>query len=346
MSVGRHPHDRFADFRARLREFKYARDHFLFAYRRDPLAGFLIDRLRLDPGKAALIGGGMTVIVYAIGYLYSLMSGHPLAGISRTAFDIFYDIIVIPATWACYRWISTASTTLFLQLGRDSWNPGRDPGPGNFVSRAIDRVNSRGYWMLASIATVLLTANCILHVSGPGPGPGKGGSILYLILVKVPFLWIPAWYMVGIILIKVFVTVFLLRRILAAGLFSPKPRITISPRRIEQVRNFLLNFTYYLGTCGYALLILYIRGSRYGYFHHQGLIYTATLLYLFITLFCFFFPLHPVSRLAGRIRGKSGAERNRRPYSTVFRIFPSRVIRDLVLVGCMPAILLVILFIV
>ncbi len=295
---------RFRRFKERVKIFKAARQSYLQSYQKDPLAFWLINKFKLSPLKSALLGAGIVGLTYLIGFALHWLQNREVAGITRTAVDIVYDFGLIPVIYGYYVWVSTAAPLVFFRLSGNGISLGRPGGYHTLVTRLSKDVINHKLVFMFSFAAALTTASVYLSKAVTYPSIWGAGTADFwvLYLVKIPVTWMIPWYMVCVIFLKEVLSIWsfnrlLVHRDLKINMFHPDKCGGLKP-----IGDYLLTFTYLIMGCGFGFVLLIYRSIEFGYFHRDRLVHLGLFIYLILSFFFFYFPLHPVHRLMKRLK--------------------------------------------
>jgi len=285
--------DHYPAFAHKAERLRRARADYLHAFRTDPLAAFFIHRLALSPVRGFLWGMAMVIAIYAFRCGVFLWVVSETAGMQKVLIDFCYDLILVPATYGCYIWISARQSHVTYLLTEN----GAIAADGPFSNQILHgRLLNRP--LIFRIAALTAGILMLLHI----PRLSQGGWIWtphaadygFLFLLKIPFTWIIPWYMAAVIFLKQVLFVFYIRRRFSHS----QVRIDLlHPDRcggLKPLGDYLLRFTQYLVVCAFGIVLLTIRGIRFRYFHQDYLVQLAILVYIPACLFFFYFPLQPL----------------------------------------------------
>jgi len=334
---------RFELFSNRLEYFKYFKEFFLYSFKSDPLANFMILRLKLSPLKGMVMAFLLTISVYFIGYMLLLITKYPVVGITQTYLDFFYDIVVIPIVFASYLWMSTAPSYTLFRIGQVQEKIEGEMEFPIIISDLFKKLNNKLIFLFGLGTALFLGFNCLFCVSGKfGSFIGGRLNINFFYYIKIPVLWFISWYVVAVIVVKVFVFVTALRKILDKIVLDTDESSIHDLKILKPVKDFLKTLTYFFGVCGYGLIMIVVRGNYYGYFNHKWVIYTGVILYVFTISFIFFSPLHPFFHLLKRAGKKVFDNKGILKIQIPFKIFPIDLLRNFFLSCCIPPLFILI----
>jgi len=333
-------------FRENLKHFKYARENYLFSFKKDPFANFLIFKLKMSPVKGILITLLFTIIVYVAGFLFLLITDTHVVGITRTYLDIVYDIFSVPTIVGFYIWMSTTPLYTMLKISQIHNNFDESLEIREIISLRIQKMNNRIIFILGFVIALILGVNCIIRmISEFNLVANNGANHYFFYFVKVPILWFFSWYMTVVVTIKIFIFVPILRKVLSK-VISGFDEISVKNLRIlNPVKNFLKNFTYFLTACGFALIILVIRGYKYGYLNNKLIIYAGLIAYTLTSLIIFFSPLYPFYSIINKIKKYKFEKQNILKIKIFFKILSPDLLRNFLLSCCLPPIFLLVFLI-
>lgn len=294
--------DRTKALQQKISGLRNAKNSYLHAFLRDPLASFLIKKLHLSPLKAFLAGLIFVLLTYAVrlAVFSSLQDG--FAGLQRIRIDFLYDLLLVPLTYGYYIWISSKPSHLTLQMSEDGlFKPEAAASLEHFHTRHL---NHKYVFHTAACASLILL---ILHLPKIREGAwiwiDHPADISILFLMKIPLTWIIPWYMASIILIKQSMMIFHFRKLYLGSQLQINLFHTDRCGGLKGFSDYLLRFSLYLMFCAFGIVLLTLRGLYFGYFRRDYLVHAAMILYIPLALFYFYFPLQPL-----HIRMKQAAE--------------------------------------
>lgn len=295
---------RFTHFRQRVESFKYARENYLKTYRKDPLAFWLVNKLRLSPLRGAWLGAGIVCLTYLIGVFLYLVQNRQIAGITQTAIDIVYDFTLIPLIYGYYIWVSTTPPVVLFKLSENGVSM-RNAGDYNkLVEHLSGNVINHKSIFLFSFAAALTTASIYFYkaVTYPNIWGDPADNFWVLYLLKIPITWTIPWYMACVIFLKQVAAIWSFNQLLQ----HPDLKINMfHPDRcggLKPVGDYLIRFTYLMMGCGFGFVLLIYRSIEFKYFEKDILVHLCLIAYLLLSVFFFYFPFHPVNRLMKRLK--------------------------------------------
>ena len=278
----------------RIRHLQKAREKYLHAFFADPLANFLIRKLALSPWRGFFYSQILVLAIYALRSFFHFQFFKDTPVLEFVMIDFFYDLILVPATYGFYIWISSRQGYVTYRIEREKafFADGRD---GFAATRIHQVLNQKWLFRLASLLSLLLL---LLHLPKLHQGawiwvnhPTDYGVLFFL---KIPLTWIIPWYMAAVIFSKQAVFVWQIRKAFSKSQYRLN---LLHPDRcagLKPLADYLLQFTYYLLICALGILLLVFRSIHFQYFHKDFLVHLAILLYLPAGFFFFHFPLQPL----------------------------------------------------
>ncbi len=338
---------KYISFKDNLRHSKYAKENYLFSFKKDPIANFLISKLKMSPLKGIIVALLFTIIVYAAGFLFLLITDKHVVGITRTYLDIIYDIVSIPTVVGFYIWMSTVPSYTMLKISQIHKNFDESLEIRETISHLLKKINNKIIFILGFIIAFLLGTNCIIRmISKLGSVTDNSVNHHFFYFVKVPILWFFSWYMAVVIAIKISIFISILRKVLLK-IISGFDEISIKNLRIiKPVKDFLKNFTYFLTASGIALIILVVRGYKYGYLNNKLIIYAGITAYTIISVIVFFSPIHPFYTIISKIKNYKFEKKNFFRIEILLKILSPDLLRNFLLSCCLPPIFLLFFLIV
>jgi len=281
-----------------------AREEYLLSYRRDFMARYFIDKLRLTPLKSAALGLLLVLSTYSLGLILHIILHRPIAGITISAIDFIYDLVMIPVVFGYYVWISVKSSYLFLELQSNGTIINGEKNIEHFVSTSVNGLINRKLWSAISgataIASVLITV-CVAATYSTIWGPRESSFILFF-LIKVPLLWGLSWYMVIMIFLKETAIIISIRRLFTKKEFRLNALNEDLHGGLKPVVDFATRFSYFIMACGFGFVLLFLRSWKYSYTHEDIFVIIALFLYIILACFFFFSPLRPAQRLSLKLK--------------------------------------------
>ena len=276
-----------------------ARRKYLFSFVSDPLASFVIRKLRLNPVKNALIGLGFVFVTYLAGFLLHLLTGQEVAGITKTWVDILYDFLLVPVVFGYYVWISPRAGWTFLEMKDRGVELSGGKDYTDTVAGYVNDIVNHRFWVRASamVTLGLIAITYITFFRGETIwGPGEASPYIFLFW-KVPVVWGLSWYMVMMVFSKEIAMVYSVRKLVRSG------RLVLNfshPDRqggLKPIYDYAKNFSYFITAIGFGFALLYFRGFRYEYIYRDVMVNAGFLVYLGLACFFFFSPLSPVQKV-------------------------------------------------
>lgn len=294
--------ERFTLLKDRISKIRKARDHYLHAFLKDPMARLLTKRLHLSPLKAYLLGLSFVLFTYAVRLVIFSSLQEGFAGLQRIRIDFIYDLLLVPLTYGYYIWISTSPAYLTLKMSMDGMF--KSDSAGSLEHFHTRNLNHPYVFRIAACASLVLM---ILHLPKIREGAwiwiDHPADISALFLLKIPLTWIIPWYMASIILIKQSLMIFHFRKLY----LSSRLQINLFHKDrcggLKGFSDYLLRFSFYLMFCAFGIVLLTLRGLYFDYFRRDYLVHAAMILYVPLALFYFYFPLQPL-----HLRMKKAAE--------------------------------------
>ncbi len=273
-----------------------ARSTYYQAFKTDPLARFLINKLHLSPLKAYLLGLAIVVFYDGLALVMKYIGLNP-AGFNLPVLDIAYDLVFIPAVFYFYIWTSATPQEVFLRLEFEGLKVDGYRDMNEFAKRATSSFIHHYFWPLISI---ILTSLWFLYT--------EYGSFLYshvwgtpdanfwlFRIIKIPILWALPIYMVIVIYGKQMMMALRVRRMLGS---KKKEAQKIKADRINSIiSGYFSRFAHFVGACGVGFVLLLYRASVLGYTHIDFVVPSAMVSYLSLCAFFLFYPLQPLSAL-------------------------------------------------
>lgn len=297
-------------FKEMIRIHEEARRRYLFSFKSDPVASFIISKLKLKPLKAGVLGFILTLLIYFIGYAVYFLTGRQVAGITVMPLDTLYDFSLVPIVFGFYVWMSPKAGYLLLELMRRGVKPEDEEKFNDLVEAHVKNiVNHRAFPIISCAISLFLIAmvNYSALAFDTRWGPRESNFIIFCCL-KVPILWGISWYMVFMIFFKAVATVFSIRRLLREPMLI---NIYHEDRQggLKPLSDYVMTFSFFLAACGYAFILLFVKSWKYGYWHQDVIVDIGLIAYLFACFLFFFFTLQPAhniilkSKLESRITG-------------------------------------------
>jgi len=315
--------EHFIAFRDRLRRFEQAYHRDYPCFKTDPLARFLIDVGRWSPMKGAVWGFAVVCLTYVIGISIHWISGREVAGITHTFIDVLYDVSLVPVVFGYYIWISTRPAYLFLKLGEHNIAPGGEKTYQAFVTTSLGVIHHRRIHALSLLTTLALV---FYHIHGAAAGSGPWGSetVIYTFYyaIKVPFTWMFAWYMTGVIVLKAVMSVWRFRILLRQWFFRLSPGARDAFGGLKPLIDFTAVSFYFIVACGFGLCLLVARGLTLGYFRKDMLVHISLMLYVALSFLFVYLSLQPIQRLIEKTKKRIGQrlERYGIPLPSLFTV--------------------------
>lgn len=317
------------NFRAKVNFFRFARENYLNAYQKDPLAKLFVRKFRLSPIKSGLLGLGTVLLTYLIGCIQYLWSGQEVVGITRTILDFIYDLYLIPMVYGYYIWVSTRPPYIFLKLQEDGISFKNNDEYNRFVTLHVNYIiNSRYIYILSFI--IAFSLGCLTIYKGMTGstiwGVPYANPILFYFF-KVPITWGIPLYMVCVIFLKETMSVYTFRKLLNYGKLNIDMFHKDKCGGLKPISDYLLTFVYFIVACGLGLVYLVLRSVGFGYFKEDIIIKLALLGYLGITYFFFYFPLHPVHKVMKKLKEEIQTKMGWEGFLPVRAFTPSTLIK-------------------
>jgi hypothetical protein len=305
--------DRFIeDFQQKVSYYKYAKQNYLDSFQKDPLAKLLVQKFRFSPVKSGLVGLGIVLLTYIIGYIQFFWTGQEVAGITEAGFDFIYDLFLVPLVYGYYIWVSTRPPYIFLKLQEDGISFSNKEEYDGFVTFHVNnRINIKYIYISSFITSFGLACSTILlTASGTTVWGAPGANFMVLCFLKVPITWAIPWYMVCVIFLKETMTVWTFRKLLKSGKLNIDMFHKDKCGGLKPISDYLLTFVYLIVVCGFGLGYLISRSIKFGYFNQDIFIRLTSLVYLGLTYFYFYFPLHPVHKAMKKLELEIRAKMN------------------------------------
>lgn len=271
-------------------------------YAGDPLAVWLLDKLRLSPLSIALLslilGGlvmGLSLAIYALAFPAETLENF-LTWQSENWQGAVYGGLVVPLGVGFYGWINIATSDLFPQLFRDrvfGWSDVEFEAVLTQGENSPERVYNYWGWTAAAIAVTSAYTVASLALAawlGPwgSPEPVGDDSWIYL-LVGCPF-WTVGVYMVCMIAVKEFATIYGLRRLFQSEAFRLIPLHPDGCGGLQALSKYALRFGYFLAVAGLGLALLSLQSLSVGieHFSRDYALHLGLALYVVLAPLTFF----------------------------------------------------------
>jgi len=127
-----------------------ARRKYLFSFVSDPLASFMIRKLRLNPVKGALVGMAFVFVSFLFGLLLYLLTAQEIAGIIKTLVDILFDFSLVPVVFGYYVWISPRAGWVFSEMKERGVELSGEKDYTDTVAGYVKGITNHRFWIRAS----------------------------------------------------------------------------------------------------------------------------------------------------------------------------------------------------
>ncbi|HDP95430.1 MAG TPA: hypothetical protein ENN40_08750 [Candidatus Aminicenantes bacterium] len=293
----------YRSFSKKVDMLRIARERYLQAFKTDPLAGFMINKLRLSPLKSGLAGFFLVALTYLAGGVVFSPGAKGIIGPPSGWLDALYDFSMIPITFFFFVWLAARLPYLFLRLHQNGVSLAKAPDLPDFAAHVLHkRVFNKTITTLAVMLALGLAAVHFVQILGGNAWGGavdRGSAFHYL---KIFLIWIPAWYMFFTIFARELVFIREFRR--AVRNYRLNLNLT-NPDKCGGLRplaEYLLQFSYYNAACGFGLSLLIIRSIKFGDFGSGILVHLGIVAYLIVSFLLFLSPFHPIFLLMRKMK--------------------------------------------
>lgn len=295
---------RFNDFQAKLKTFKFAREHYLESYHKDPVALLFIKIFRLSPIKGAFLGLMAVLITHLLGFAIFSILNQEIFSIIKTRIDIIYDFCLIPIVFGYYIWVSTRSPLTFLRIYENGISIENKDEYNKYVTHLSNNIiNNKAIYIFSLVASLFVAFIYILKIIGKLNIPGTEDTNYYIFcFFRLPITWIISWYMVCVIFIKQALSIWSFRKLLQHKHLKINMLHPDKCGGLKPISNYLINFTYFIMACGFGFVLLIYRSIKFEYFETNFIIHFSFIIYIIFSCLFFFFPLHPVHKLMKRLK--------------------------------------------
>lgn len=293
----------YRSFREKVDMLQTARKHYLLAFKADPLAGLMINKLRLSPLKSGLAGFLLVALTYLAGSVAFLSGGKGIVGRPSSLLDALYDFSMIPITFFFFTWLAARLPYLFLRLHQNGVSLTKGPDLPDFAAHVLNkRVFSKTIAAFGIVFALGLAAVHFLQIHGGNAWGGavdRGSAFHYL---KIFLIWIPAWYMFFTIFARELVFIREFRRAVRNYRLELNPENPDKCGGLRPLAEYLLQFSYYNAACGFGLSLLIIRSIKFGDFSSGILVHLGIVAYLVVSFLLFLSPFHPIFLLMRKMK--------------------------------------------
>lgn len=294
------PNERYLTFRKKVEYCGIARNRYLHSFAADPLASILIRKLHLSPLKSGLAGLILVAATYLAGAFF--LHGNGITMGPRTWIDALYDFLLIPVTFYYFVWLSGRMPHLFLRLQQNGIDLNNGPEYTDFAERVLKGRVFHRITVVSGFAFALgLGVVHFLQILGGdswGGAVDRGSNFHYL---KIPVIWIPAWYMFFTIITRELIFVREFRRAVRKKLLNLRVDHPDRCGGLRPLSDYLLQFTYYIAVCGFGLSLLVIRSIKFGDFRSGTLVHLGIAAYILGSFLLFLSPFHPIFLLMRKL---------------------------------------------
>jgi len=268
-----------------------ARRKYLLSFVSDPLASFMIRKLRLNPVKGALVGLAFVFVSFLFGLLLHLLTAQEIAGITKTLVDILFDFFLVPVVFGYYVWISPRAGWMFSEMKERGVELSGEKEYTDTVAGYVNGITNHRFWIRAAAMVIigLIVITYITFFRGETIwGPSEANPYLFLFW-KMPVVWGFSLYMVMMIFSEEIAMVYSVRKLVRSGrlvlnFFHPDRHGGLKP-----IYDYAKNFSYFITAIGFGFALLYFRGFRYEYIYRDVMMNAGFLVYLGLACFFFFF---------------------------------------------------------
>lgn len=248
-------------------------------YAGDPLAVWLLDKLRLSPLSLGLltivVAGlvmGVSLVIYALAFPAETLENF-LTWQADNWQGAIYGGLVTPLAVGFYGWINIATGDLFRQLFRDkvfAWSDAEFEAVLTQGQNSPERIYNHWGWTAAAVAvtSVWVVASFAMAVwTGPWGSPEPVGEDIWIyVLATYPFGTV-AIYMLCMIAAKEFATIYGLRRLFQGEAFRLVPLHPDGCGGLQALSKYALRFGYFLAVAGLGLALLSVQSINLGTEH-------------------------------------------------------------------------------
>jgi hypothetical protein len=281
----------------------------LVVYSNDPVARFLIARMRLTPVSFALITLFVMLILHVgVSAYFGVLTGHSggVRGFLDDPAGMIIYLVAFPATSGYYLWISQRPKEIISrglvdldincnesQLEQEGCSDKKsDTCDGSFSRNWNDKMWPRyahSYWLRVSILVVLLSFVVAKLTDLGGPGNRAQVSQVWAIVSDISILI--GWYFICMIVARELVTIQNLRWLFGQHDLRLYPLHPDKCGGLSPVSRYAMAFTYYIALAGLTISFIAFDKIQLGQFATQYFLHVAILAYLALAFACFFLPL-------------------------------------------------------
>ena len=293
------------------------------SYLRDPIARFLVQRLRIS----SLGAGVFAFLVVALLHLAALLGyalwqdGNRLDDFVSWQFGhwpvVVYQFVTFPLLAAFYPWVMRSSGALFAGLPLDKDNAKEDyiRSLVRTGERSVERMmRAAGWYLVPALLAVVATAALIMQGFNNiwERTPGIGRDIWLFYIIAIPAIWL-VWHLIMSIVARYIATISGLFRIFTARSGEIVQLRPWHPDRcggLSALNEFAMRMTWFIGVVGLLLFLLsYVSivsraqgDPGLSDIYSEPVLLVSLVLYGVVSPLAFLLALWPAHRAMGRAK--------------------------------------------